>query len=114
MNLPIRPLLIAGLALICTLGFTPKHLSPAHAASSTSDTKRMMYYFYTYPDDVFHDYNSASAEEDYWWEALGGVLVNTNPIGGTLVARGYQADYYPHMQPPSIYLYAHYTTDQIK
>lgn len=81
------------------------------AFSKTSDAAParhwVEYYFYSYPDDTYNDYNDTDDEETemwIWWDAP----VDQNPSGGTLVERGYANNNYPHNQFPSVYLYAHF------
>jgi len=70
---------------------------------------QLSYYWYLAPDDIYNDYATLSQEAWEWWVYLGGVEVDTNPVGGTLLEWGYQNNSYPHMAFPTIYLYAHYT-----
>jgi hypothetical protein len=101
MNLPIRLLFITGLSFLCTTGFT--------ARSKTSTTSRAIsYYWYAYPSDTYHDYCSTNAEAYLWWIYYDGVIIDSNPIGGTLIARGYLSNTYPHISYPYAFLYAHF------
>ncbi|HEY4338272.1 MAG TPA: hypothetical protein VGM89_20335 [Puia sp.] len=97
------------LTLILTLsGATP--IAEAAGTNSTPSAKnthyQYYYYWYGYPADSFIDYQSLQVEElEYWiWY---GWLVNTDPRGGTLIARGYLINTYPHVTFPSAYLYRH-------
>jgi hypothetical protein len=97
------------LALILTLsGATP--IAEAAGASSTPSAKnthyQYYYYWYNYPGDVYTDYNSLAVEELVYW-IYNGWLVNTDPRGGTLIAKGYLVNSFPHSMPPSAYLYRH-------
>ena len=69
----------------------------------------ILYYWYFYPSDTYIDHQSLTVEEMEWWIVLDGVEVDTNPSGGTLIARGYMTSAYPHTSFASAYLYAHYT-----
>jgi len=75
---------------------------------ASANNKFGLYYWYTYPDDSYFDRQTLSMEETEWWIMLNYVQVDTNPSGGTLVARGYGTNNYPHAAPPLYYLYAHY------
>lgn len=68
---------------------------------------QIAYYWYTYPADKYNDHQTLVVEELEWWFVLDAV-VDTNPVGGTLIARGYQTNAYPHTAFPLEYLYAHY------
>ena len=78
------------------------------AALQEKDRFQIVYYWYTYPADTYNDHESLVVEELEWWIVLGGVPVNTSPAGGTLIARGYLTNAYPHTYFASEYLYAHY------
>jgi hypothetical protein len=64
------------------------------------------YYWYTWPGDSFIDYQTLTTEEVEWLFFFGR-LVNTDSRGGTLVARGYLVNNYPHTTLPNVLLYAH-------
>jgi hypothetical protein len=68
-----------------------------------------IYYWYSAPDDAYIDHQTLADEEFEWWLMLWGVEVDSNPMGGSLLARGYMQSNYPHIAFPMIYLYAHYT-----
>ena len=70
-------------------------------------SKQTYYYFYNYPDDTFNSYSN-TADEEAALESVLEVTVNTSSAGGTLVARGYFNNNYPHNMLPSVMLYAHY------
>ena len=88
-------------------------LKTTHSATCTSllkSSKQYIYYWYTVPDDSYNDYQTLDNEEYEWMWIYGwAVLVDTNPMGGTLIARGYMTNEYPHRMFPAAYLYAHYT-----
>jgi hypothetical protein len=101
----MKPLSIYSLAamlawLLTCSAFTPQQ--PANAA-----TRQVEYYFYSYPEDTFTDYNTVAGEISEL-EANLGVNVDTNSGGGTLVSRGYFNSNYPHNMLPSVLLYAHF------
>jgi hypothetical protein len=79
------------------------------ASSSTSHHSRdnTYYYYYLADDDSYDAYNTVAGEIAHL-ESLYGVYVDTNPFGGTLLARGYINNWYPHTIWPSSYLYGHY------
>lgn len=107
MNLPIRFLLTVGLALICATGFTPRHI-PSNPAPSTKATRFTSYFWFLYPSDEWNDYATLTDEETEWWYYYDGVNINTNPLGGTLIARGYPNGAIPHNTFPTVFLYAHF------
>jgi hypothetical protein len=108
--LPIRLLLAAGLVLLCTTSFTPSSASAtSHPSPAADAARKAVYYWYTYPADEFNDYATLSYEELEWWFYYDGVLINTNPNGGTPIARGYLNNNYPHTITPSVWIYAHFT-----
>jgi hypothetical protein len=104
------------LALAAVLALSGAAFAPTPAAksvaatSATSDkaSKQVMYYWYSEPDDTYNDYTTVSQEIYEWWVLLGGVSINQNGAGGTLIVCGYLSNSYPHIMYPSVYLYAHY------
>ncbi len=107
MNLTKRILLIAGLVTLCG---SFKAVSPAPIPKPAAPLKpqTVLYYWYTYPDDVYNDHLSLQQETYEWWVFYGGLVgIDTNPIGGTLIARGFNNNYYPHYNYATAYLYAH-------
>jgi hypothetical protein len=83
---------------------TAKEKTPA---PKEKDKFQINYYWYTYPADTYNDYENLTVEELEWWIYLL-VPIDTSPTGGTLIARGYLTDAYPHTMYASEYLYAHY------
>ncbi|GGB23670.1 hypothetical protein GCM10011511_54410 [Puia dinghuensis] len=67
----------------------------------------MLYYWYLEPEDVYNDELSIGDECFEWWVALGGMIIDQNPMNGTLIVCGYLNDNYPHSAYPAVYLYAH-------
>lgn len=105
--LSLRLLLIAGLLTFCG-SFKPASSSTVSSPAAPVNTRTVLYYWYTYPDDVYKDHVSLQQETNEWWVYYGGMVgIDTNPIGGTLIARGYNNNYYPHYNFPTAYLYAH-------
>jgi len=105
-------LLTAGLVLLCTTGFTPKPTAskptPSNPSPTAEKTRFTMYYWFLYPSDEWNDYASLADEETEWWFYYDGVNINTNPMGGTLIARGYPNGAIPHNTFPTVFLYAHF------
>jgi hypothetical protein len=64
-------------------------------------------YWYTYPDDSYNDFNTIPNEEWELWLYFGGLEVDTNPLGGTLLEKGYLMYGWPHLLAYS-FLYGHY------
>lgn len=56
----------------------------------------MSYYWYSYPSDSYVDYNTVAAEAWSLSMLLGGVEIDTNPIGGQLLEKGYLMYGWPH------------------
>lgn len=85
-------------------------ISKANAATPTPakhDARfQYSYYWFTYPGDAYIDHQTLAFEEIEWL-VFYGLLVNTDPRGGTLVARGYLIPGSPHSAPPAAYLYSH-------
>lgn len=106
-QLPLSLLLALGLIVLCGTSFTKD--TKASPQSTPIAHRGVNFYWYSYPDDEYNDYADIYDEENYWWYYYDGVVVNTNPIGGTLIARGYSGNSYPHGTTPSAWLYAHFT-----
>ena len=83
--------------------FTPVN----KAAAPSAAVKDAHYYYYWADDDSYDAYNTVS-DEILHLQGIVGATVNTNPLGGTLLARGYINNWYPHGVWPSSYLYVHY------
>jgi len=98
-------------ALALAAVFLLSGAAPAPKAAPTSSTKanfQMMYYWYDDPGDYYDQYATVADEENELWILYGGYVINTSPIGGTVVAEGYLNNNYPHTQGPSVWLYIHY------
>jgi len=70
--------------------------------------KQYIYYWYTYPDDTYNDWQTLANEEWEWEDVYYGVLIDDDPMGGTLIAQGYMTNAYPHNMFPAAYIYAHF------
>jgi len=81
----------------------------ATAEPATENTKRydLGLYWYSYPGDQFQYFNTIPNEEWRLWVLLGGVEVDTNPMGGTLLEKGYLLPGIPHLLAYS-FLYGHF------
>ena len=97
------------LLVLTGVAFTRKPLPPKTEPAAPKD---FVYYWYTYPMDQYNDYETIADETYEWWLWYGGVLIDTSPTGGTLIARGYQSNNYPHTMFPAAYLYAHFQWNQ--
>ena len=108
MNLPIRLLMIAGVATLFFTAFTKKSL-PKETPRPKTETasKQIILYWYTYPYDMYNDYKTIAQEEYELW-AMYGFPVDQTPGGGTLLMKGYQNDAYPHNLLPLVLLYGHF------
>ncbi len=83
--------------------FTPgKKASPSILALGDNTH----YYYFLVPTDTFDAYNTV-ADEIARLQSLTGSYVDTNPFGGTLLAKGYTNNIVPHTIWPSSYLYLH-------
>ena len=98
-----RKVALATAWFILFSAFTDKQASP-----NASVVKQNAHYYYYLADDDSYDAYNTVADEIAHLEDLFGVYVSTSPSGGTLLARGYINNWYPHTIWPSSYLYAHY------
>ena len=102
------------MAIFATLAFTGKPatiLNRPNTAAATplpAASRDAMFYWFTEPSDTYNDYQSLAEEEYEMWIYYDGVMINTNPLGGTLIEEGYQSDAYPHTDFAYYYLYAHF------
>ncbi|WP_431211755.1 hypothetical protein ACQ86N_39075 [Puia sp. P3] len=95
---------------LLSLGTATTSLSPHPKPIPTpTNTRLAAYYWFLVPGDVFNDYASLADEINEWWWFYDGVLINTSPMGGTLIARGYINGNIPHTGFPLVNLYAHFT-----
>lgn len=98
-----RKVALATAWFILFSAFTPgKKASPPTPASGSNTS----YYYYLEPGDTFDSYNTVAGEISRL-ESITGLYVDTNPFGGTLVAKGYTNNIVPHTIWPSSYLYSH-------
>lgn len=104
MNHSIRLLFAAGLIIFCSAGFTQK---PAAPEPPVSAKQGQLYYWYTQPYDQFNDQKTLADEKWELW-SLYFVLIDTDPIGGTLLMKGYFNNAYPHNQWALVFLYGHF------
>ncbi len=74
--------------------------------SSAVARDNVHYYFYLY-DDTYDAFVTTS-QEIASLELTYDVYVDTNPFGGTLLARGYANNSYPHTLWASVFLYGHF------
>ncbi|HVS95768.1 MAG TPA: hypothetical protein VHE54_04755 [Puia sp.] len=73
-------------------------------------SKQYIYYWYTEPDDTYNDYETLDNEEyELSWIYGGNLVVDTDPMGGTLLSEGYMTNEYPHRMFAAAYLYGHFT-----
>lgn len=77
-------------------------------APALKPSYQYMYYWFTYPDDQYNDWETLANEEWEWGYIYWGVEIDTNPMGGTLIAEGYMSNNIPHMGYAEAYLYAHF------
>lgn len=97
--------------LFTTLAFTgkPRQLAQqAKKAEANFAARQALYYWYFEPGNVYNDENSLAGEELEMWIYYDGVLINTNPLGGTLIEEGFYNNTNPHNEPAYYYLYAHF------
>ena len=95
----LRLTLVLPACLLFAGSFTSLKDTPAKA-------RQVYYYWYDEPQDTYDNYDT-TADMINTWENLLGVMVNTNPAGGTLIVEGYNDNVYPHDVPPTVFLYAH-------
>ena len=91
------------LFVLCT-SFSDRQI----AGSETAAAARVGNLFW-YIDDgtVYNDWTSVDNETTEMEDEYG-VLVDTDPVGGTIVSIGYPVYGLPHDVYPSCYLYAHF------
>ncbi|HVU56064.1 MAG TPA: hypothetical protein VHD83_13460 [Puia sp.] len=94
-------LLLPALLALTPHSTSPRQTPPPAVAAQT------LYYWFSVPDDMYHDRATVNDEIDEMWLYYG-TLVNTTPAGGVLIERGYFNNALPHTQFPAAYLYAHY------
>lgn len=97
-----RLAIAAGLCLFF-IAFAPQHSSSPQRLISRDNTH---YYYFMVPSDTFDAYNTV-ADEIFRLQTITGCYVDTNPFGGTLLAKGYTSNVVPHTIWPSSYLYLH-------
>jgi len=100
-------------ALALALGLTLSGATPISKANIATPAPtrptnhfQFTYYWFTYPGDAYIDHQTLAVEEIEWLVYYG-LLVNTDPRGGTLVARGYLVPTWPHSTQPAAFLYSH-------
>ena len=101
--------LATSLLVLCTSFHPTTVSSKQHAASAGSGSAARVGNLFWYIDGgtVYHDWVSADIEA-YELEEEYGVMVDTNPVGGTLLSSGYPIYGYPHLIFASTFLYGHF------
>lgn len=92
------------LITLCTSFSSGKERALPKSAAATADN--VHYYFYLYDDS--YDGFFTTSQEIARLELTYDVYVDTNPFGGTLLARGYANNSYPHTIWASVFLYGHF------
>lgn len=87
--------------LLLTSFSTDKRLS--NCGEAADDTH---YYFYLNNGTTYDGWYTTDQEIDRL-ETMYGVYVDGNPLGGTLLAKGYAIKGYPHLVYASVFLYGH-------
>ena len=95
--------LTTALITLCTSFSSGKGASPKSPAAAVDNVH---YYFYLY-DDTYDGFATTS-QEIARLELTYDVYVDTNPFGGTLLARGYANNNFPHTIWASVLLYGHF------
>jgi hypothetical protein len=98
-----RKVAFATACIILLSAFVHRHASPTHSIPAAQNAH---YYYYIQPADTF-DAFSTVGDEITRLEIRYGTVVNTSPSGGTLIAKGFINNWYPHLVWPSSLLYAH-------
>lgn len=97
--------LLVSLATLIGIWMTFSSALPA-SMENINATKQTFYYWYWTDTDTYLEYaTTTTAINDL--EFMTGKLVNTRNIGGTLVAKGFTKNDYPHTTVPAIWLYTH-------
>jgi hypothetical protein len=81
-------------------------LSGNASAPKTTASRDVYLYWYDTGDNYVDE--ATVSQEEYNLEVKYGVLVDTNPMGGTLLERGYQDYGKPHFDFPLATLYGHF------
>jgi len=104
----MKRLSIRSLVLLLAMFMIAGAWSPAHSVKAAPKAKAFYtpYYFFYQPYDECIGYQSTQ-ETEAWFLEYDGVLVDTNPSNGTLIATGYMDGVYPHDLLPTVYLYQH-------
>lgn len=75
-------------------------------SSNTATADNIHYHFYLNGGTTYDGWYTTSQEIDRL-ELMYGVLVDTSPLGGSLLASGYAIKGYPHLIYASVFLYGH-------
>ena len=104
--LSFRGVAVATLLLLACISFSSgKDACPPEKGNSTLTSAN--YHYYLASGDVYDGYYTV-AQEISRLEVMYNVFVDTNPLGGTLLARGYTVFGVPHMIWPASLLYGHF------
>jgi hypothetical protein len=104
----MKPLSVATVAIATSLLVLCTSFHPLKKTAQPETAARVGNLFWyidggtVYDDWVSADIETGELEDEY------GVLVDTNPVGGTLLAGGYPIYGYPHLIFASSYLYGHF------
>ncbi|MDO6433036.1 hypothetical protein Q4E93_20680 [Flavitalea sp. BT771] len=98
-----RKVAMATAWLIMLSAFTTGKQANRFAVVSGDNTH---YYYYMASGDTYDAFNTV-ADEIARLQTLTGEYVDTNPFGGTILAKGYTNNVVPHNVWPSSYLYLH-------
>ena len=102
----MKPLSIRSLTAMLAWLITCSAFTPGQPAAAGN--RQVEYYYYNYPMDYFTEYNTVAGEISDL-EATLGVNVDTNSGGGgTVVAKGYFNNNFPHTMFPSVIFYAYF------
>ena len=78
----------------------------AATAAPAPAARQELYYWYLWPENLFNDENTITAEIFELWDDFD-VLIDQDPSGGILLEEGYTNSVYPQNLPPSVFLYMH-------
>ncbi|HEY6902571.1 MAG TPA: hypothetical protein VI233_18060, partial [Puia sp.] len=85
---------------------TASHAVAAVPTATAATIRQNTHYYWFLSGDVYDGFNTIPVEISRM-EDLFGVTCDTNPTGGTLVAKGYVMPFVPHLFFPSAFIYSH-------
>jgi hypothetical protein len=98
---------LAPLTLVLVLAASGAGSTKTATTSAPAPAARQeLYYWYLWPENLFNDENTISAEIFELWVDFD-CLIDQDPSGGVLLEEGYTNSVYPQNLPPAAFLYIH-------